>query len=490
MAIAFRAGQALCAILALALAGCGSTPDAAVEVVAIGPAGSQFEAGPRLPLPAQLVRGATAEGLVSLDAQGRVIPALAERWIVTDDGRSYIFRLRDGTWPDGSPITGQAARAALREALAALRGTPLALDLAGIEEIRAMTGRVIEIRLARSNPDLLQLLAQPELGLARKGRGGGPMRLTRASDAALLTPIPPEERGLPPIDRWRERHRQVRLVALPAQAAVDRFNRGEADMVLGGRLDSFPLAGAMGLSRGTIQMDPVAGLFGLAVVHAGGFLAEPANREAIALAVDRDALMVPFGVGGWTATTRIVAPGNPGDTGTVVERWPGLSIGQRRARARERVTAWHAAHPGPLRLRIALPAGIGGTMLFARLRDDLGQVGITAERAGEADAADLRLLDAVARYAGASWYLNQLSCAAQRVCSESADALVSAARAAPSEAERADLLAEAEATLTAANVFIPFGAPIRWSLVRGEAAGFAANRWGVHPLMPMAARPK
>jgi hypothetical protein len=55
---------------------------------------------------------------------------------------------------------------------------------------------------------------------------------------------------------------------------------------------------------------------------------------------------------------------------------------------------------------------------------------------------------------------------------------------------RANLLGDAEATLTKANVFIPFGAPIRWSLVRGDATGFAVNRWNIHPLMPMALRPK
>jgi peptide/nickel transport system substrate-binding protein len=39
-------------------------------------------------------------------------------------------------------------------------------------------------------------------------------------------------------------------------------------------------------------------------------------------------------------------------------------------------------------------------------------------------------------------------------------------------------------------VFIPFGPPIRWSLVRGSVTGFATNRWGMHPLMPMAMRPR
>ena len=79
-----------------------------------------------------------------VDERGRVIPALADRWIVTDDGLSYIFRLRDGDWPDKTPITGETARTALLQAISALRGTPLGSDLAAIGEVRAMAGRVSE----------------------------------------------------------------------------------------------------------------------------------------------------------------------------------------------------------------------------------------------------------------------------------------------------------------------------------------------------------
>lgn len=130
-------------------------------------------------------------------------------------------------------------------------------------------------------------------------------------------------------------------------------------------------------------------------------------------------------------------------------------------------------------------------MLFTRLREDFERIGIEALRVREGSDADLRLFDAIARYSGVAWYLNQLSCQVQRgLCSPGADALLADAQAAAAPGERARLLADAEAELTAANAFIPFGAPIRWSLVRGEAAGFAANRWGIHPLMPMAVRPK
>ena len=91
----------LSAILAaLLLAGCGPARDRIVEVAVIGEAEAPFVTGARLPVAAQLLRSATAEGLVGFDERGRVIPALADRWIVTDDGLSYIFRLRDGTWPD------------------------------------------------------------------------------------------------------------------------------------------------------------------------------------------------------------------------------------------------------------------------------------------------------------------------------------------------------------------------------------------------------
>jgi len=45
----------------------------------------------------------------------------------------YLFRLRDGTWPGGARITAETAAAALRKALAQIKGTALGLDLAAIE---------------------------------------------------------------------------------------------------------------------------------------------------------------------------------------------------------------------------------------------------------------------------------------------------------------------------------------------------------------------
>ncbi len=472
------------------LAGCDSASDRAVEIAVIGDPGSPFVSGARLPLAAQLIRSATAEGLVGFDERGRVIPALADRWIVTDDGLSYIFRLRDGTWPDKSPLTGESARTALLQAIGSLRGTALGADLGAIDEVRAMAGRVVEIRLRQAQPDLLQLLAQPELGLVRKGRGAGPMRLVRDKRLAILRPIPPENRGLPQIEDWAERSRKLHLTAMQPGRAIEKFNAGEVDVVLGGRLADFPRLDASGVARGAIRFDPVAGLFGLTVVNPQGFLAAPERREALAMAIDRDALASALNVGGWTETTRIVNPGTGDDNGTVGERWPGQSIADRQATASARVNRWAKGRAAP-RLRIALPAGPGSDILFARLRADFRAIGVETVQVRENAPAELRLVDAVARYARAGWFLNQLSCRmTAALCSASADRLTGLAMVEPDPVKRADLLAQAEAQLTIANSYIPLGVPIRWSLVSGQATGFMPNPWNVHPLLPLAMLPK
>jgi oligopeptide transport system substrate-binding protein len=45
-------------------------------------------------------------GLTAQDAKAQVIPGAAESWKVSDDGKTYTFKLRaDGKWSDGSPVT-------------------------------------------------------------------------------------------------------------------------------------------------------------------------------------------------------------------------------------------------------------------------------------------------------------------------------------------------------------------------------------------------
>lgn len=481
------AALATVAALVLGVAGCSRRGEGPLPIALIGERTALQASGPRLSPAARMLRGATVEGLVGFDAGGHIVPALADRWIITDDGESYIFRLRDGTWPGGARITAETAAAALRKALAQIKGTALGLDLAAIEQVRVMADRVIEIDLSAPVPDLLTLLAQPELGLPYARSGAGPMAVGRKDDAIILSLIPPEERGLAPQENFKRRARALVINFVSAASAVKRFNDGDADVVLGGRIDSLPLASATPLSRGNIQLDPVIGMFGLLVDAQTGFLAEASSREALALAIDRDAMIAAFNIGGWQPTTRVVSSGLGDDPGIVGERWVGVAMEQRRALAAERVTRYKAKGKGALVLRIAAPAGPGSRIVLDRLATDFDAIGMLVVRVGEDKPADLRLVDATARYGRATWFLNQLACSVHKaVCSTAGDALLESARMAKDARERATLLGRAEAEITAANAFIPIARPMRWSLVRSGVTGFAPNPWGWHPLPPLA----
>lgn len=511
-------------LVALPLLGsCRGENDARIDLAVIGAPDALADGlrpAARLGPVGQLVQAAVARGLVTLDEQGQVVPGVAERWIVTDDGDSYIFRLRDGTWPDGAPLTAENVAKALRQALYSLRDTPLGIDLAEIGEVRVMTDRVLELRLARPVPELLQLLAQPELGLWHKGQGSGPLEQLRAragtkpaatpgpaQQGLQLVAIPPARLGQPQVDSDGSGDgrgsRKIRLRALSAEAATAAFVRGDVAAVLGGRFADLPLAqAAAGISRRALQIDPAPGLFGLAVVSTAGPLRAPEFREALAMALDRDGLGSAIGLTSWVASNAIVPPA-PAGAGTLAtapapapgtpERaappaWRSWTLEARRAEASARVARWQARSGSALPpLRLAWPQGPGADAVFARLASDLTAVGLTLVRVKEGAPAELRLIDLVARYPGPLWYLNQLSCPARRtVCSAAVDAQLALARAESDSARRLALLTVAEADLTAAHVFLPLGPPVRWALVRPGAGGFAPNSAAFHPLLALA----
>ncbi len=473
----------------LLLAACGpSGSGGPVDVAVIGNSNSLFQQGVRLSAAAQHLRGATHEGLVALDASGQVVPALADRWIVTDDGASYIFKLRDSDWPDGEQVTSRDVQRLLRDNIRRLRGTSLGLDLEKIVDIRAMAGRVVEIRLSSSMPDFLRLLAQPEMGLSYGGKGTGPMTMVReaGSDIANLTAVPPEARGLPAREDWQALARQVNVRAMAGANAIKAFNSGQVDLVLNGRVAQLPLAESGPLSRGTIRLDAALGIFGLAPRNERGVLESAEMREALSMSIDRSAIAAALNIGGWEQTTLIV-PGTISESPkSTPERWADLSLQQRRAIATQRVKQWTFRNVRQASIRIAMPEGQGSNVLYGLIAEAFQGIGVATRQVKMEEDADLELVDRSARYAAPRWYLNQFNCTFNLgLCSTDADDLVAQAIIATDPEVERQLLAEAHQKLMAEEVFIPLGAPIRWSLVRGSISGFEPNPWGLHPLFPL-----
>ncbi|MDY7097277.1 MAG: ABC transporter substrate-binding protein [Pseudomonadota bacterium] len=459
-----------------------------MDVAIVGRPESLFEQGIRLSPAAQHLRTATHEGLVSLDATGQVIPALAERWIVTDDGLSYIFRIRERDWPDGEAVNAGDVRSAINDLLRRLEGTSLGLDLAKVTEVRAMTDRIVELRLTSPMPEFLRLLAQPELGLVKDANGAGPMMASREEDLARLSILPPGERGLPQREGWEDSTRPLLVQAMPVRTAIKAFSAGEVDLLLNGGLAGLPDVEIGPLSRGTIQVDPALGLFGLVVRSDSGVLSEPATREALSMAIERAALLDAFGIGGWQPRGWIVPADLFPNSGMATGRWSSLSLADRRGVASRRIAAWRAENDGrePV-VRIGLPAGSGSDLLFRRIAQDWAQIGVRAVKVAPGVGAELELRDRLARYSSPRWYLNQFNCELEiGLCSEEADSLVRQSLSVTDAAEKERLLADAHSILVQNEVFIPLGAPVRWSLVRGAIEEYQPNQWGLHPLFPLA----
>ncbi|MBU2015238.1 MAG: ABC transporter substrate-binding protein, partial [Alphaproteobacteria bacterium] len=154
----------------------------------------------------------------------------------------------------------------------------------------------------------------------------------------------------------------------------------------------------------------------------------------------------------------------------------------RRGRASAAVAVWRDDHGDPPPLRIALPQGPGATLLFGLLRRDLDAIGLPVRRVSMTSDAELRLIDEVAAYDSALWYLGRVGCARKIHCSDAADAQLQAASLASTPEDRAARIAEAEALMVAHNGYIPLGTPIRWSLVSRRLNGFQPSPRARHPL--------
>ena len=108
-------GLIFAAAAALNLAACGQQSSDLTRVGVIGSEPTLVETvNAPLAEGEALIRANVAQGLVRFDERGQVVPGVAERWNVSDDGLSYIFRLQTGEWPDGRKIKADEVARILR----------------------------------------------------------------------------------------------------------------------------------------------------------------------------------------------------------------------------------------------------------------------------------------------------------------------------------------------------------------------------------------
>ena len=498
-AISFRShiGVRLAAagMMSLALTSCGLFRERGpVKIAAIGPINPAANpANGELSIGNAAMLDVISQGLVSYDGEGQIDVGLAERWTVTGDGRSYIFRIREARWSNGRPVLAAEVAAILRAYLAPRSKHVLRADFPEIETIKAMTDTVVEIRLSGPQPAMLELLAQPSMAIVNRGLGWGPMRGKRIGTAMLLSPIPDPLAEDPEADAAaaQDPAAAIELVGTSPEGALARFKNGYADGVIGGRFSTLPYFAASNIARSRLVVDPVPGLFGLSFVSSEGFLGVQANREALSRAIRRDRVIGAFGLQEWQPQVTLRPSLYIRDTGAapLPPAWAEYDEDSRFIQAKRVIDGWRAGGREIEELRIAVPNTPGGRILFAYVAADFARLGVPSRRVRMASAADLRLIDEIMPNDDPLWGLRRLSCRADTLCHRDAQDVIDQAVAAANAAERARLIGEAEQLLAGYSPFIPLATPLRWSVASQRLTGLRANGRAQHPLNHLIAIP-
>ena len=130
-------------------------------------------------------------GLTKPDEQNKVTPDLAESWTISKDLLTYTFKLReDAVWQDGEPVKADDVVFTLQKILDPDTNTPITGEFQEISNVRATGDYEVELTLHRPYPPLLDklkvgivpkhLLEDENLAEAEFNRnpvGNGPFRL-------------------------------------------------------------------------------------------------------------------------------------------------------------------------------------------------------------------------------------------------------------------------------------------------------------------------
>jgi len=344
--------------------------------------------------------GQIFDGLVALDPGLNIVPALADTWTISRDGRDYMFHLREGVrFHDGTLLTADDVVFSIKRLLDPKRekqsigvsylqvveGAPLycagrTRSLPGIVAIDAQT---VEIRLTHPYLSFLAVLAMDDLRIVpqktiatigekafrRAPVGTGPFRFVKWTDEQLtLDANPGYFAGAPYLDKVE--------IFFPRADEHDtgnaRFLRGETDIVQP-TADSLPL----------LQADPTIEIHryqDLSLSFLGMNTGVPPLddvrvRRAIAMAIDRKSLAE------LSPSTRreaqgILPPGLPSYS-PAPKALPYDPEGARRLLA-------DAGHPGgrglrPIPLYVAQSASSEVVKSLEQEKKDLAAVGITLD---------------------------------------------------------------------------------------------------------------
>jgi ABC-type transport system substrate-binding protein len=276
-----------------------------------------------------------------------IVPSLAERWEISDDGLRYVFHLRQGLrWSDGEPLTARDVEFGIKRVLnPEAPGSSVAIyfvlengqdyylrrnDDADAIGVRALDDRTVEFRLVAPAPYFMSVMNRPDGGpqprhaILRQGEAwsevgrqvvSGPFELVERTPDELVLRRRPDYRH-----PRRGNARGVRFCRTSIADALGQYGRGELDLILvryTPRLaDLLPSA-----VPPDAKLGPAAWSAYLRFDHRDRVTGDVELRRALAHAIDRDALAKVCPANLIVATGGVVPPALQGHTPDIALRF-------------------------------------------------------------------------------------------------------------------------------------------------------------------------
>jgi oligopeptide transport system substrate-binding protein len=319
------------------------------------------------------------EGLVALSADGRIVPAVADSWAVSDDGLTYSFHIRDGVrWSNGEDLLAKDFVSSFRRLADPTTGSAYSFLLdnvrnfsaiqagdVGVEQLAvvAIDSQTLQFKLERPAPYFLSILTMPvampvftqrEYPLVATSPdefvGNGAFVLSAHTPGGEVT-----LRKNP--NYWDEASVQIdAVVHVPVVDPLAEFN-----MYRAGQLDitnTIPPAYVQMASADfpdQVQIAPSLALYYLAFDVTEEPLDNRELRAALSMAIDRSAIVSVVGRGE-TPAYGVVPPGVSNYARTDLNRL-NLPDDERELQARELYSQAGYSADRPLRLELTYDVG-------------------------------------------------------------------------------------------------------------------------------------
>jgi oligopeptide transport system substrate-binding protein len=275
-----------------------------------------------------------------------IVPSIAERWEISDDGLRYVFHLREGLrWSDGHPLTAHDVEFGIKRVLnPESPGSSVAIyfvlengqdfflrrnEDADRIGVRALDDRTVEFRLVAPAPYFMSVMNRPD--------GGPQPRHAIERDGPTWTN--PERQVVSGAFRQEERTddhlvlerqdgytgvrignvRRVEMLRSRVSDANRAYEAGELDVIT---IRYTPrLADLVSGSPEGATIGPAAWTLYLAFDHRDPVTSNVELRRALAHAIDRDAMAQVIPVNLVVATGGLVPPALEGHTPDIVPRF-------------------------------------------------------------------------------------------------------------------------------------------------------------------------